>query len=332
MRKIRVVQMGLGPIGNKVTQYLMERSNLEIVGAIDCDLNKVGHDIGELAGLSEPLGVIVKSSAKEVLQDGGVDIVILTTSSSLERVYGQLRELIEYGVNVVSTCEELSYPWLTNPQLSDEIDRLARKNHVSVLSTGINPGFLMDFLPLALTGLCRDVRKVTVERIQNAQFRRLPFQKKIGAGLTREEFQEKVQEGILRHVGLTESIHMIASRLGWNIEKTEDEISPVIAKERAVTEGLTVDIGNCLGVQQLGRGFIGGQEVISLIFRAAIGEDDVRDRIIIEGTPPVELSFKGGVNGDIGTCAIVVNSIPSVINARPGLRTMADIEAPAYFK
>lgn len=330
-QKIKVVQMGLGPIGNKATQYLLEREQLQIVGAIDADPAKVGQDVAALAGLP-PIGVTVTADIPSVLDGGSADVVLLTTSSGLDKIAAQLQKILPYKVNVVSSCEELSYPWLTNPGLSRQINDLARENGVSVLSTGVNPGFLMDFLPLVFTGVCRSVRQVTVERIQDATFRRIPFQKKIGAGLTLAEFQAKVEEGVLKHVGLTESLHMIAAKLGWTLDSTADEITPVIAEQPVKTDHGVIEAGKVLGVRQIGRGIVGGREAITLFFRAAIGEPESRDRIIIDGEPAIDTCVKGGVNGDVATCAVLINAIPSVIQARPGLRTMADMELISCFR
>ena len=325
MKKIKVVQMGLGPIGNKATLYLAERENLQIVGAVDADPAKVGKDVGVLAGLA-PLGVAVKPDIAQALAGQSADVVLLTTSSALTKIADQLKQVLPFGVHVVSSCEELSYPWQTNPALAGEIDELAKKHGVSVLATGVNPGFLMDFLPIAMTGVCKSVRQVTVERIQDATFRRIPFQKKIGAGLTQAEFQAKVEQGVLRHVGLTESVQMIASRLGWRLDSTSDEITPVVAETDVPLGDGVIEAGKVLGVRQIGRGIVNGREAITLFFRAAIGEPESRDRIIIDGEPSIDSCIKGGVNGDVATCAILVNAIPAVIKARPGLRTMADIE------
>jgi 4-hydroxy-tetrahydrodipicolinate reductase len=256
---------------------------------------------------------------------------MLTTTSSLTATCEQLLQLLPFGVNIISSCEELSYPWVTNPELAAKIDKLAKEKNVAVLATGVNPGFLMDFLPVVLTGVCRNVSKVTVERIQDATFRRIPFQKKIGAGLTVPQFHAKVKEGTLRHVGLRESMHMIAASLGWKLDKAEEVITPIIAKRKVKTEAMAVEAGNVLGVQQIGSGVMAGKEVISMIFRAAIAEPDSRDRVVIEGTPAIDSCIKGGVNGDVATCAVLVNAIPAVMHARPGLRTMVDIEPPRCF-
>ncbi|HYA02442.1 MAG TPA: dihydrodipicolinate reductase [Syntrophobacteria bacterium] len=324
-KKIRVMQFGVGPIGIKTVQYVADKAGFEIVGAVDADPEKIGQDLGELAGLAKPLGVRVSGNSREVLSELDADVVVLTTTSSLERIQPQVVEIVSRGKNVVSSCEELMYPWLTQPEIAGEIDKAAKKHKVSVLSTGVNPGFLMDFFPLVMTGVCREIRRITVERIQDAQFRRLPFQRKIGAGLSLEEFQEKANQGVLRHVGLVESMHLLASGVGWNLDKTEDILTPVIATQKVTTPEITIQPGRAVGVQQVGCGYMDGDEVITLIFRAALGEPNPRDRIVIEGVPDIELTIKDGIHGDIATCAIMVNAIPAVIKAPPGLRTMADV-------
>jgi 4-hydroxy-tetrahydrodipicolinate reductase len=331
-KKIKVVQYGLGPIGCQSVEYLVERGCFELVGGIDADPQKVGLDLGKLAGLPESLGLHVTDDSTNLLREVDAEVVVLTTTSSLEQIRPQILEIISCGKNVVSTCEELMYPWLTNPSLANEIDLAAREQGVSVLSTGVNPGFLMDFLPLVMTGVCRDVEKVTVERIQDAQFRRLPFQKKIGAGLTEREFEERVRAGNLRHVGLTESMHLLSSGLGWKLDRTEDIIEPVIASQKVSTANITIEPDKALGVNQIGRGYIADKEVITLVFRATIGEPEARDRVLIQGTPSIDMAIEEGINGDTATCAIIVNAIPVVIQAPAGLRTMVDINPISFFK
>lgn len=329
-KQIKVIQYGLGPIGLQITRYLLERKNCKIVGAIDIDPQKVGKDLGEIAGLKKKLGIKISSDADKVLLNKQANVVVLTTTSSLKKIKPQIMQIISHGKNIVSTCEELVYPWLTLPKIAKDIDNAAKKKNISVLSTGVNPGFLMDFLPMAATAVCKDVKKVYVERIQNAKFRRIPFQQKIGAGLTLTQFNKKKRDGTLRHVGLTESVHLIASRLGWKLDKTQDIIEPVIAKKNVSTGKIKIEKGNALGVQQTGLGIKNGQEKIKLLFRAAIGEKSPRDRIVLDSVPPIDVTIKNGVNGDVATCAITINAIPAAINAKPGLRTMADVEPISY--
>ncbi|MEO1784991.1 hypothetical protein V4762_07940 [Thermodesulfobium sp. 4217-1] len=327
-KKLKVVQMGLGPIGTGVTKYLMERSNIEIVGAIDSDKSKLGKDLGLIAGLS-PTGIMVSDDLNSTLGNEKVDALILTTTSSLIGIYDQLKTILPFGVNVISSCEELSYPW-SNSNIAEKINSLAKDNKVSVLGTGVNPGYLMDYLPMVLSGVCENVTKFTVERIQDAKYRRLPFQLKIGANTTIEEFDSKVKAGKLKHVGLSQSINMIASFLGWEIDRIDEVISPIVATHRVEFDNGIIEPGKVLGVQQIGLGIAKGEDKINMIFRATIDECEPRDRIIIDGNPPIDMLIKNGVNGDIATCAILVNSIPNLIQATPGLKTMLDINPPHY--
>lgn len=328
-RKLRVVLCGLGPLGLKTIPFIVERQNLDLVGAVDVNPDLAGKDVGELAGL-EPLGLRVRADLEKTLRDTEAHVCLLLTVSDMVRITPQIETALRCGAHVVSTCEELAYPWLTAPELSHRIDQLARENGVAVLGTGVNPGFLMDFLPQALTAVCRKVERVIVERYQDAARRRIPFQKKIGAGLTLEEFAQRIKEGTLRHVGLTESLHMIASQFGWKLDKTEDIIEPVVASERWTGEAMTVEPGMALGVLQTGRGYRNGREVISLIFKAAVGEAASYDRVLIEGEPRIDSVIRDGVHGDTATCAISVNAIRSVVKSSPGLRTMADVPSVAW--
>ena len=330
--KVRVVLSGLGPLGLKTVPFLLERKRIELVGAVDIDPGLAGKDLGELAGLGKSLGLPVTADLGRTLHETNADVCVLMTVSDMVRLAPQVETAVNAGAHVVSTCEELSYPWLTAPKLSKELDALAKEKEVAVLGTGVNPGFLMDYLPQAMTGVCREVKSVLVERYQDASKRRIPFQRKIGAGLTLEEFEEKKRAGTLRHVGLTESMHMLATQFGWTLDRTDDIIEPVIAAERWVGEAMTVEPGMALGVLQTGRGFRDGAEVISLVFRASVGERDPYDRIVIKGTPTIDSKIAGGVHGDVATCAITVNAIRSVLDAKPGLRTMADVPSVAWFE
>jgi 4-hydroxy-tetrahydrodipicolinate reductase len=330
-RSTRVIQVGLGAMGRRLTSFLLERSTLQVVGAVDVDPRVVGRDLGEVAELPGRVGVKVAGSVGEALAGTAADAAVLTTVSGLAEVKPQIDDLLRHRLNVISSCEELSFPWQLSPELSAAIDRAAKSAGVSVLGTGVNPGFLMDILPISLTAISRNVKKITVLRYQDARFRRLPFQQKIGAGLTLEQFEQKMTAGTLRHVGLTESMHMIASRMGWALDRTADVISPVIAEREVSSSEITVKPGMTRGVQQIGSGYMGDEERIRLEFRASLGEEDVQDTVIIDGEPAMRFTIPGGVNGDVATCAILTNAIPAVVEAPPGLRTMADIPPVSWF-
>jgi hypothetical protein len=330
MNKMKVVQIGLGPLGQKITQFVAQRANIEVVGAIDVSPEIIDRDLGELCGLDN-MGIKIQSSLGDCLRGVKPDAAILTTVSTMEKIAPQIEEIVSYGIPVVSTCEELSYPWDTSLSLSERIDMVAKANKVAVLGTGVNPGFLMDSLPTFLTSVCQDVQAITVHRIQDATFRRIPFQKKIGAGLTLEQFERKKEEGTLRHVGLIESVQLIASRMGWELSKTEDILVPVITDREIITDVMRIPVGYAAGVQQIGKGYVGNEDKIILVFRASVGEPNPYDSIEIKGTPTIKSIIEGGVNGDVATCAITINALKQIIKTQPGLRTMADISMVSFF-
>jgi 4-hydroxy-tetrahydrodipicolinate reductase len=329
-KPIRILHIGLGPLGQMLGPYLTEKENLQLVGAVDVDPAKTGRDLGTLYNLDRPLDVAVGGKLDAGMTNDA-DVAVLTTVSELRALFPTLVQLIEGGLHVVSTCEELAYPWIAEPELARRIDDLARVNRVSVLGTGVNPGFLMDFLPTAATAVCRNVDSILIERIQNASLRRLPFRQKIGAGLSVESFDERVRCRQIRHVGLTQSMHMVASGLGWRLDKTEDIVEPVVARTVVRGEDWSVRAGDTTGVNQTGRGYAGNREVLTLVFRASVGETHPRDRIHILGTPEIDLTIAGGINGDVATCSIVTNAIPVIHHAPPGLRTMVDIAPISAF-
>jgi 4-hydroxy-tetrahydrodipicolinate reductase len=331
MNNIRILQIGLGPLGVKTAQFIAQRSGLQIVAAVDKDPRLMGKDFGEYTGVNQSNGIKIQSNAIEAIINSKPDIAVITTVSDMIRITPQVLEVVKLGIPVVSTCEELSYPWTESPELSEQIDVAAKAAKVAVLGTGVNPGYLMDSLPVFLTAVCQEVKSITVNRYQNAQYRRIPFQKKIGAGLTPVEFDKKKSDGSLRHVGLTESIQMIAGRMGWKLDKTEDIISAVIAQSDINTDAMNIPAGNATGVRQVGNGYVDGEVKIKLVFQATVGEEESYDEVIIEGVPGLRSKVHGGVNGDVATCAITLNSIPQVLRSSPGLKTMVDIAPVSFF-
>lgn len=330
MKKIKILQVGLGPLGIKMANYIAERKNMETIAVVDLNPDLLGKDLSELPAC-EASGVKINGDLADAVSHEKPDVAVLTTVSDMVRITPQVESIVNLGIPIVSTCEELSFPWKTAPELSKKIDEAAKANGVAVLATGVNPGFMMDTLPVTLTAVCQNVRRITVHRMQNARYRRLPFQKKIGAGLTLEEFEAKKQDGSLRHVGLTESIHLIAHRMGWDLDKTEDIIEPVIAKEQIETPDMTIPAGHATGVRQTGNGYVNGERKVILVFQATVGEPSSYEEVFIAGTPEICSRIPCGVNGDIATCAIALNAIPQILRSSPGLKTMVDIPPVSFF-
>lgn len=320
---ISVAQYGIGPIGAEIARLLLTKPWVKLVAAVDIDPKKVGKDVGEVIGLNKEVGVKVTSELQ-----AKADVVCHSTGSRLREVAVQLKSLLERGSHVVSTCEELSFP-LDN-RLREELQQIARSRNVTLLGTGVNPGFVMDKLPLTVTAVCQDIKQIDIIRIQNASTRREPLQKKVGAGMTKDEFRAAVGAGKIKHMGLKESLLMVGNGLGVEFEHvTEEKIEPIVAERQIVTQFLKVAPGQVAGVHQTIHGK--GRINVNLELRMYVGAEEVAaDKVVVHGTPDVELTIKGGIHGDRATAAMVVNSIPRVVQARPGLLTMDDI--PVSFR
>ena len=318
MQPITVTQYGIGPIGAEIARLLLTKPWIKVVGAVDIDPNKIGRDLGEVIGLGRSVGVTVTAEMQT-----RSDVVCHSTGSRLREVAGQLTSLLERGSHVVSTCEELSFP--LDRAIREQLQQTARAHNVALLGTGVNPGFVMDKLPLTLTSVCQEVKAVEIIRIQNASTRREPLQRKVGAGMTVDEFHAAVGAGRIKHMGLKESLIMVGNGLGVEFESVTDEtIEPIVADRVIRTQYLEVQPGQVAGVHQTiyGKGRID----VSLELRMYVGAEAVAaDKVIVRGVPDVEMTIKDGVHGDRATAAMVVNSIPRIMQSRPGVLTMDDI-------
>jgi 2,4-diaminopentanoate dehydrogenase len=324
-KKIRVLQYGVGPIGASIVRLMRQKAALEIVGAIDRDPAKAGRDLGDVVGSKDaPWGVLIAADSAGLLAKP-VDVVIHSTSSYLPSVMDQLLECLGAGCCIVSTCEELAYPYRKHPDLSAQLDAAAKEEGVALVGTGVNPGFVMDKLVLTLSAVSQRVEWAKAVRIVDASKRRLPLQKKIGAGMTPEEFRAQVSAGVIKHHGLPESIAMVADGLGFELDDISETIEPVIAVDPVKTEFLEVAPGQVAGVHQIARGTDGGKEKIYMELKMFVGAEDSADSIELKGEPNLALTIPGGTHGDIATAAVIVNAIPSILAAQSGLRTARDL-------
>ena len=331
MNNVKVVSYGIGVIGRRLAEHLLTKEGIEIVGAIDINPDIVGKDLGEVLG-KKKIGVKISSDADKVLKETKPDIVCHTTMSYMRQTYDQFAQILKHGVNIVSTCEELGYPYATKEgtEYAKKLDEIAKKYKVTLLGTGINPGFLMDTLPIFLTGPCEQVESIYITRQMNAATRRIPFQKKIGAGMTVAEFRDAIGNGkITGHVGLEQSIQMIADTLGWVLEEIKvDAPEPVVLDHDVASDAIKVPKGKNAGTMQMAYGMVEGKTAITMDFRAYIGAPEEFDSVDIEGVPPIHQKISPCVHGDHGTIAMTTNMIPHIINAEPGLKTMADLPVP----
>lgn len=321
----RVALIGLGPIGIEVGKALAARDGITLLGAADPAPDKAGTPLARLLD-GAFAGVTVTASAgalydASAASRGQGDVAVLCTGSRLHSVMPQIEEAIGAGLHVVSTCEELAYPELRHGKLARRIDALAKEKGVAVLGTGVNPGLVMDRLVLAVASACVRVDSVRVTRVVDAAKRRGPLRAKVGAGLTRQEFDAGVASKKLGHVGLSESAAIIALGLGLPIHEITETIEPVLADRE--TDGVAP--GNVLGLHQVAIVQAGDEVKVVLDLTMAVGAENAGDRIDVEGDPPVHVAVAGGFHGDRSTIGCVVNAIPFVVAAPPGLQTVATL-------
>lgn len=331
---LRIAQYGLGPIGIETARAVLEKASagaIELVGAVDIDPDKAGRDVADLLGLGTPTGITVSDDATRTLAEARPDVVLHTTTSFLEQVQDQLLECVEAGAHVVSSTEELSFPYERHPERAAELDRRAKERGVVVVGTGVNPGYAMDALALTATGVCIGVEHVRVERVVDAGARRGPLQRKVGAGLSQDAFEEKKATGTFGHIGLRESLWMVADGLGWTLDEVEETLQPVMAEADHTTPHVAVEKGQVAGIHHAATGYIGGEERLALDLKMYVGAREPRDAVRVAGDPPIDLVVRGGIFGDTATVAALVNTAGLVARAAPGLHTMATLPVPRAF-
>lgn len=330
MSKVKVLQWGLGAMGRGITKCLAEREGVEIVGAIGWH---DAEDLGEEAGLGRKLGARVYADPNEALKKAEADVVLLATDSFVKDVYPKIMAAVNKKMNVITTAEEMLYPQVRFPKETKEMDEAAKANNVSILGTGINPGFILDTLILALTGPCTKVEKIFAQRVNDLSPFGVFVMKWQGVGISPEEFEEGIKNGsIVGHVGFVESISMIADCLGWKIEEFKEERTPIVSKVYRETPFIKVLPGQTAGSTQIGHGLINDKKVITLehpqMVRPEAEKVQVKDKIIIDGEPKINMEIVPEIAGGIGTIAMLVNMIPQVLKAQPGVVTMKDLPLP----
>jgi 4-hydroxy-tetrahydrodipicolinate reductase len=318
---VRVAIVGLGAIGREVLKAVSQRPGLELVAVADPAAALVGRDAGEIAGIGA-CGVKVVASAEEAFA-GDVDVALVHTGSSVADMVSVVEAASLRGVDVVSTCEDLAYADLTTPELARKLDARARAGGITLLGTGVNPGFVMDRLPLTLAAACVRVDSVRVERVVDAAKRRAPLRAKVGADLTVAEFQAGVAARRLGHRGLPESCALIGLGLGLTFDDVTNTIEPVVATAERPRAGIAP--GHVAGLRQSAVGRKGGREIVRLDLEMSVDAPDPHDHIVIEGDPPLDVLVRGGTHGDRGTVGTTVSAIPAVIVASPGLKTVLDL-------
>lgn len=329
MKKIKVVQFGLGPIGLESIALASTQGWIEIVGGVDVAPDKAGRSMAEVTGNAAIPG-LVHPSMDELLKATTPDVILHTASSSAAATLAQVRPAIERGISVASTCEELIFPQLKTPAVAAEYDELCRKTGARVVGTGVNPGFVMDLLPIVLTGVSRQVNSIYVERVVDAATRRRPLQAKIGSTRPPEEFRAAFKAGKAGHAGFQQSLALVANAMGWKLDAITETCEPVVADARIQTAFFDVAPGQTRGLHQRAIGVVGGEAKIVLDLTMALGEANPHDTIVVRGRPNLHLTLNGGVAGDDATVAALINVVPRLVTAPAGIRLVTELAAPAW--
>ncbi len=333
MKNIQIAIWGFGAMGAGMAGMLYKKTGADIVAVCDLNPNRIGKSVGEIMGIDRWTDVIVENDIENALEGKKIDLCLLATDSFTKGAYPKLKLIMEKGINVITTAEEMAYPKAQQPQLAMELDAIARANGVTVLGTGINPGMIMDLLVICLTGCMEEVTHVEAKRVNSLSPFGVTVMEEQGVGITEDEFNKRVEEDKLAgHVGFSESINMIADAIGWKIDKFEQQMKPILTTvDRKSPYGFAA-AGHLAGINMTGQGYIDDEVKIDMIHPQQIEPEmentHTGDYITLEGNPSVNMAITPEVDGGIGTIAMCVNMIPHVINAKAGLKTMIDLPVP----
>lgn len=328
--RIKIVLVGLGPIGIETCKLVLQKKSLNLLAVVDINPAKFGKDLAKFVGSKKRLSIPIVNDLSSALKKYHPEVAILTSASRLENVKDDLFVCIENKVSVITSCEELLYPYITHGELAAEIDKKAKEKFVHILGTGVNPGFIMDIVPLFFTSVCSNVNSVKAERVVDLTKRRRPLQAKMGLGKTKNEFNQLVKKKKLGHVGLLESAQLIADGLRINISSYKEKITPILAKTTLSTRYFKIEKGHVCGMRHTVHGFYGRQKLVTLDLQMGVDFTQSYDKIIIDGSPKLNVKVENGVFGDTATVAMLVNCIPSLLHADSGLLTMRNIWIPNY--
>jgi 4-hydroxy-tetrahydrodipicolinate reductase len=329
MQKIKVAQFGLGPIGLACIKLAAEKPWVEVVGGIDIDPAKIGRPLSSLTNDPRTAGQVYPSF-DALWQHAHPDVVFHTAGSKADASIAQIAPMAARGVSVSSSCEQLLFPRLRAPKQSDELDAICKQHNARVVGTGVNPGFVMDVLPVTLTGVSRTVDRIYVERVVNASTRRQPLQKKIGSGMDPDEMRRLFKEGKAGHAGFMESLHLIGHCMNWSFDQTDEIFHPMIAAYDIETPFFKVKKGQCCGIHQIVEGKVAGRQKLLMDLKMYLDAQDPHDTVKVYGDPFLDVRVQNGTAGDHATVAALVNAAPRLLKAQPGLLLMTDLPVPSW--
>lgn len=329
MKNVKVIIWGLGAMGGGMADLLLKKKGVDIIGAVGrgAKIGKSMYDFIETPRGDRPDVII--GAPEDVIKEKCADVILCCTDSFTKVAFDRLKFCLEKKINVVSSAEEMAYPWAQSPEEAAELDRIAKENGVSIIGTGINPGLIMDLLVITMTGCCESVDHIISRRVNSLSPFGPAVMEEQGIGITPEEFRTKHLAG---HVGFAESVRMMSDAIGWKLEKMEQSMAPIMTDVDRKSKYGFAKAGNVAGVDMRAKGWIDGEVKIEMEHPQQIEPEQVGvqtgDYVIIKGTPNINMVNSPEVPGGIGTIAMCVNMIPNIINARPGLHTMITLPVP----
>ena len=333
MENIKVMIWGFGAMGRGMAEMLVLKQGVDIVGVCDLNPSLVGKDVFEVLNVKKDQSVKITNNIDDLLKKTKADLCLIATDSFVKSTHEKIIKVLSHGINVISTAEEMAFPMANEPKLALEMDAVAKAHHVTVLGTGINPGFIMDLLVVALSGTMKTVDFIEAKRVNSLS----PFGPAVmheqGVGISMEEYNQRNQDGSLAgHVGFKESVSMIASAIGVKLDDFKQQMKPIVTSIDRKSPYGEAKKGCLAGINMTGQGYVKDSVFINMIHPQQIEPEmegtHTGDYITLKGVPNINMSITPEIDGGIGTIAMCVNMIPHVINARPGLKTMIDLPVP----
>jgi 4-hydroxy-tetrahydrodipicolinate reductase len=326
-------------MGSNMLRLLQSKPPARIVGAIDHDPGKIGRDAGDVAGLGKNLGVAVGFPPETVLDRVEADLVLHTPTAFCDEAYDQIMGIIDCGMNIITICQELFFPIGRNRAIARDIDRRAREKGVRITAVGINPGFVMDLIPILCSVPCWKIDRLFVQRVVDFSPYGPDEMRHIGANLTQDDFLEGVEAGKIGHIGLLETAAMVGHCLGFPIDELKQTKQPLLTKTHRESLFVKIEPGKVCGFKQSVAGLVEGKKILDFRMVGIVSPDrdedgvEMGDYTRIYGQPSVDITIKEEIaqKGGLGTSGVAVNMIPVLLDSDPGFHPMNEYVIPRFW-
>ena len=346
-RKIKVVQFGTGKMAKFTMRYAIEHG-CEVVGAIDVNQDIIGKDIGEVMG-TDNYNVKVTSleNAREMLENVKPDVAIVTTMSLLNDVYDALMLCAKLGINAITTCEEAFYSWNSNPKATEAIDIMAKHTGCTITGSGYQDIYWGELIS-AIASSTHKITKIKGSSSYNVEDYGIALAEAHGAGLTLQEFEEKVasidnipaserqkliDEGEFAPSYMWNVNGWLASKLGLTVKNQTQKCVPQTHSEdiNSTTLGMVVKKGDATGMSavvttETMEGITIESECIGKVYADT---DFDKNEWTVFGEPDTTIVVNHPATVEL-TCATIVNRLPDVINSEPGFITTEKMDELKY--